>query len=95
MSYGLRVWSASGAMLVDISDRLVRAHGTYDIGIVSAKSTKTISVPGLNISDGTWFYIVEKGSMYFNINAISEGFTIYNSHTQSISSTGKIYVIRG
>ena len=95
MSYGLRVWNSSGIMLVDVSDRLVRAHGVYDVGVVNAKSTKTISVPGLNISDGTWFYIVEKASLYFNINAISGGFTVYNSYTQSISSVCKIYVIRG
>ena len=95
MSYGLRVWNASGALLIDISDRLVRAHGTYAVGSVGGKSTKTISVPGLKPSDGTWFYIVEQASMYFSINAVSNGLTVYNSYSTTINSSCIIHVIRG
>lgn len=95
MSYGLRVWDSSGALLIDISDRLVRAHGTYTVGSVGGRSTKTISVPGLNPSDGTWFYLVVGAPIFFDIKAISNGLTVYNAYSTTIDSFCFIDVIRG
>ena len=63
MSYGLRVWDASGNIAVDITDRLTRLHSSYS-GTASYWYTEGnfqahvlrayISVPGL-ANDGTWF----------------------------------------
>lgn len=58
MSYGLRVWDASGNLRLDISDRITRFWGEYTISFTttSAESPKYISVPDMT-TDGTWFVL--------------------------------------
>lgn len=56
MSYGLRVWDASGNLTLDISDRLTRFVGTYSVSFTvnGPEADKLISVSGM-VNDGTWF----------------------------------------
>ena len=56
MSYGLRVWDASGNITVDITDRLTRfvLSSTVSFTATSAEADKYIYVDGM-IADGTWF----------------------------------------
>ena len=58
MSYGLRVWNASGNIIVDITDRITKLVSTHSFSksLVTNDSlvTHDVSVPGI-LADGSWF----------------------------------------
>jgi len=56
VSYGLRVWDASGALQLDITDRLTRFVGQYGVSFTTTSSEpdKYIYISGIS-NDGTWF----------------------------------------
>lgn len=58
MSYGLRVWNASGGIIVDITDRITKIVATYSFSkyLVTNNNlvTHDVSVPGI-LADGSWF----------------------------------------
>lgn len=54
MSYGLRVWSQTGNLVLDFSDRVGRHHSSIFIGNLNPGQQVTINIPGF-IADGTWF----------------------------------------
>ena len=58
MSYGLRVWDASGGIIVDITDRITKLVARYSFSksLVKGDSlvTHDVSVPGI-LADGSWF----------------------------------------
>jgi hypothetical protein len=58
MSYGLRVWNASGGIIVDVTDRITKIVATYSFSksLVKGDSlvTHDVSVPGI-LADGSWF----------------------------------------
>ena len=58
MSYGLRVWDASGGLIVDITDRITKLVARYSFSksLVKGDSlvTHDVSVPGI-LADGSWF----------------------------------------
>lgn len=60
MSQGLRVWNASGVLVLDITDRLTRIHGTYSADVSSLMEVE-ISVPGCR-NDGTWAVFCTNGA---------------------------------
>lgn len=60
MSQGLRVWNASGVLVLDITDRLTRIHGTYSANLSSVYQVE-ISVPGCR-ADGTWAVFCTNGA---------------------------------
>lgn len=60
MSQGLRVWNASGVLVLDITDRLTRIHGTYSANLSSTYEVE-ISVPGCR-NDGTWAVFCTNGA---------------------------------
>jgi len=52
---GLKVWDGAGNVVLDISDRLSRALGSFSVGSNAAPSSGSFSVPGL--TTGTFWYI--------------------------------------
>lgn len=52
MSYGLRVWDASGVLQIDVTNRITRIFGVYSFSVAAGSSTN-VSVPGIT-TDGTW-----------------------------------------
>lgn len=56
MSYGLRVWDASGNITVDVTDRLTRFFAVYSVSFTTTSSEpdKYIYINGIS-NDGTWF----------------------------------------
>lgn len=60
MSYGLRVWDASGNIIVDITDRIAKIVATYSFSKFSVTDhynslvTHDVPVPGI-LADGSWF----------------------------------------
>ena len=69
MSYGLRVWDASGNLMVDVTDRLTRfvTSATVSFTTTSAEPDKYIYITGM-VNDGTWFV----SSSAFQARAIVE-----------------------
>lgn len=58
MSYGLRVWDASGNLTLDVTDRITRVISTHSLnpGMFTSSGlvrTGKVSVPGA-VDDGTW-----------------------------------------
>lgn len=53
MSYGLRVRDASGNIVLDVTDRITRLHGTYSYTLGNAAATLNVTVAGA-VDDGTW-----------------------------------------
>jgi hypothetical protein len=51
VAYGLRTYTAGGAIAVDISDRLTRSVSSHTVYLDN--SSTTIYVPGM-VDDGTW-----------------------------------------
>lgn len=93
MSFGLKVWDASGVLTLDIIDRLPRYWGSYAFSF-STKSA-TVSVPGMS-TDGTWAVAVvtsnTSGSVYPIIQAgqcYIEGY-VFDTGVKS----GNLYVYR-
>ena len=58
MSYGLRVWDASGNIIVDITDRITKLVSTHSFSKYVVKGggpvTHDVPVPGI-LADGSWF----------------------------------------
>ena len=110
MSYGLRVWDASGGILIDVSDRLSRFHSyhsgtsTYNRVLSVERPTvfvnrATISVPGL-VNDGSWFLAgVDVGTAYYRgyyvyFNSGQVVLDIYYSASTSSNITYSFNVMR-
>ena len=94
MSYGLKVWDASGNLTLDTTDRLTRFVTSITPGSISVSTTVSYSVPGI-VDDGTWFLVVTpswrpSNSVYYsdihltitsgfvNVRNINTGFTWTN-----------------
>lgn len=65
MSYGLRVWDASGNLKVDVSNRLTRFVSSIYISFGSGQGdagydTKYINFPGM-ADNGSWFVSSNSG----------------------------------
>ncbi len=54
MSYGLRVWDASGNVRLDVIDRTARLYGTYTIPSIAKSGSYTLSIPSFSL--GAWFF---------------------------------------
>lgn len=87
MSYGLRIWDASGALQVEVTDRIPRYEAAYSVPNISAGSTYTVNHPGFNIS-----------THYFSTNAgqdieieVSGSSVIFRKWT-SEDNSGAFYV---
>lgn len=90
MSYGLKVWDASGILTVDISDRLCRLHSSHSGTSAYNRALSTdrptvmvnraiISVPGLR-NDGTWFLT----GVTLGVGYVYRGYYVYFDNDQVI-----------
>ena len=80
MSYGLRVWNASGVLELDITNRLIRMHSKHSYSI-AINSNTTISVPGIT-TDGTWMAIASH-----SCQILSGSVKIYGDPYAAVSGT--------
>jgi hypothetical protein len=92
-TYGLQVFSSSGAIRLDTTDRLIRVYSTYT-GTINSGSTVVISVPGYNPSDPTfgvdWYPM---GSQY-SISAITNQVSITRVADGGAASTYVLKIFR-
>lgn len=54
MSYGLKVWNASGVVTFDSTIRVARVHSTHAVNLAYGASV-FVYIPGYTL-DGTWSY---------------------------------------
>ena len=107
MAYGLKTWNASGQLVIDVTDRLARFHGQYDIAAMNSSSAdQWISVPGFAL-DGTWFWQTlgytagsyrqdTPNDVGIQVIPSSGGFTIHwNSNRNGTYGPWRLYVFRG
>jgi hypothetical protein len=105
MSYGMRIWDASGNLTLDTTDRLTRFVTSITPGTIAPQATVSYSVPGI-VDDGTWFLIVintwrpSSLAVYTDIYMyITSGFlNIENRHPYADWSNGlgtRIEIFRG
>ena len=81
MSYGLRVWDASGVLQLDITNRITRIYSTHSFSI-SATSSQNINVPGIS-TDGTWVAY----SPFTQCQIFSGYVTVHNRSSGTLSGT--------
>jgi hypothetical protein len=105
MSYGIRVWDASGNLTLDTTDRLTRFVTSITPGTIAPQATVSYSVPGI-VDDGTWFLVVintwrpSSSAFYTDIYMyITSGFlNVQNINTSQTWSNGlgtRIEIFRG
>jgi hypothetical protein len=82
MSYGLRIWDASGSIILNITDRLTRQIAVFTY-IFPANSTGDLlfSVPGMT-NDGTWFATTNE----FNVRVLIESNSVRVQHLYKLSA---------
>lgn len=83
MSYGLRVWNASGSLRLDTTDfigRLIQTGQVYIYPYSAQSKTVNVSVPGMS-NDGTWF-VSALGSPVISINNGFFSMTNYNAQSR-------------
>ena len=92
-NYGLQIFSSSGAIRLDTTDRLARIYSTHT-GTINSGSTVVISVPGYNPSDPTfgldWYPM---GSQY-SISPITNQISITRVADGGASSTYVLKIFR-
>ena len=81
MSYGLRVWDASGNLTLDVTNRITRIISSHGFSI-AANSSQAISVPGIT-TDGTWIAYAPLAPCTINSGSV----TVYNRFTSTLSGT--------
>lgn len=86
MSYGLRVWDSSGALTLDVTNRITRIISSHAFSI-GANSMQTISVPGIT-TDGTWVAYAPLAPCRINSGSV----TVYNRFDSALS--GILIVLR-
>jgi hypothetical protein len=104
MSYGMRVWDASGNITLDVTDRITRFVTSITPGTIAANSTVSYSVPGI-VDDGTWFLIVvntwrpsSNAISVFIVMTITSGFINAQNRSTTAWTNGlgtRIEVFRG
>lgn len=89
MSHGFQVWDASGALQLDISDRITRVHSMHPL-YTNYIGSFTVSVPGFSIGDSSWLFYVDNSM--FGVTVSGSVFTI-SSYT-SVVTDGFLIVFR-
>lgn len=56
MSHGLRCWDSTGRIVLDITDRITRLHGTYTVSFTYPTLSGFVSVSGMDPSNGWAIY---------------------------------------
>lgn len=89
MSYGLRVFDAGGAKVLDVSDRLTRYVSSYSINLPAG--TMLVTIPNSEVyNDGTWFVFHKSnvsGSEVFSY-VVAGGFRVqrwYSNPSETIT----------
>jgi hypothetical protein len=80
MDFGLRVWDASSAITLDVSDRVMRFVSEHGYTIASLKNSANVSVPGM-VDDGTWAVVPLATYHWAQIN--SGSFTMHRFGDQA------------
>lgn len=104
MSHGLRVWDASGNLVLDVQERISRIHGVYTVPNVSipANGSYLFPVTGM-VDDGTWFVTIPEDEIWklyaapFGFNVSTGGILISAPSGKSTSTfvNNKFLVFRG
>jgi len=90
MSYGLQLFSATGALMLDISDRLTRVHSTYNL-TANGNTSTFYAVTGV-VNDGSWAVTVGSLSGFVVASVEYGGFRVMNK--SGVNSTVKVMLIR-
>ena len=91
MSYGLRVWDASGNLTLDVTNRITRVYSANSVYFATYDLQKTISHAGVS-TDGTWFAAATTGG--FSAVLTNGQVTVYRLHTEFIPITVSYVIFR-
>ncbi len=95
MAYGIRVFDASGNVMIDVVDRLTTLHSTYNI-TVPVNGSVYVPVTGMQ-NDGTWAALISDLAYYYlTVSLGTGGFLVkFNSMwTSGGSFTTSVVVMR-
>jgi hypothetical protein len=90
MSYGMRIWDASGNLTLDTTDRLTRFVTSITPGTIGPSVTVSYYVPGI-ADDGTWFWILYNS--FRSSNTDTRAFirmTIVPDYIQLLNTNGSV-----
>ena len=76
MSYGLRVWDASGDLTLDVGDRTGRLYGVYMIPSLARYGSYTLTIPSFSL--GAWFFYA---NLAYNVYVVPDTGKITFYHT--------------
>lgn len=96
MSRGLRIWRPDGQIMLDVTDRLSRIHGSVTLPNIAFPNSVNFSVPGM-ILDGTWFLFV-RGSLPQNLVITQQtgNINVRNGHSTVPTGGGTVIdILRG
>lgn len=96
MSFGLRVWDATGQLTLEVTDRIGRYHGTITLGNTAARGSTNYPVPGYSL-DGTWFLFFRGlEPAYLKITEQAGNISIFNEDYYAAHGSGTfIDIFRG
>ena len=91
MSYGLQLFSTTGALLLDISDRLTRVHSTYTL-TVGPNTSSFYAVSGV-ANNGTWAVMTGSLAGFVTVSIEAGGFRVTNKSGVNATNT-KVMLIQ-
>jgi len=70
MSYGLRVWDASGKLQVEVTDRIPRYEASYTVPNFggNAGATYTVTIPGFSTSTHFFYSNHDSSTISLTVN---------------------------
>lgn len=94
MAYGLQVRDSNNDLILDITDKIGRYHGSVSTSGLSYLQTVNLSVPGYAL-DGTWFYYIGGDDWYYDIVPQAGSIKVtYRYRWGDLSQPITIYIFR-
>lgn len=90
MSYGLRVWDASGALQLEVVDRIPKFEAIYTVPSLSSRNSTTIYHPGFAL--GQYYFAT---NMKWTVRAIpgSGSITFNKWYYDSSEQTSPSFIV--
>ena len=88
MSQGLRIWDATGQMILNITDRLFRLHSTVVLPNINPNASVNFSIPGMR-QDSSWFVLARASvPLGIVITPQVDNLRVSHSNPNATSATG-------
>lgn len=87
MSFGVKVMSASGAVLLDTSTATLRLHSVWTIPSLTPNQLYRVDIAGFSVASG-WRILPEgQISLYAQILTYDGYITVQNKHSSTITAS--------